>query len=398
MLEPITLRVFAEADRSDVQARAADQAKADPERFLRAYVAHPESFGGRYVCTDLMKETFADYAASREARGRYNAPVHNPAAVLAAEQFRRTLAAARPSERDTAVFLTGMPGAGKTSRVLQAGDLSPSFQLVYEGQLNSPDATRAKVGGALDAGLRPLILAVLPRPETALQNTFTRFDTVGRGASINVMASIQEGLADALKRLDRDFGSRIDIRVMDVRDQARPLALEGKRGILEIEKELSNGSVALRLQAALEQHRRAGSITEDCYRQAIGEAPRALDRGVAGSLSAIGRDPGDRSEGPRGAEQAPVLKAADAAKAAHFLSLSRAQALTSDVPAFRDAWAQLDLVRAAAANRHPNDPAKSERQVEAARQQIADNFRQGREIVPATVDAVKPPRVPDRER
>ena len=88
------------------------------------YVADPRSFGGRYIAADLFKETFAAYAESRESRNRYNAPVHNSAAVLSAEQFRRVLRQADDPARDTVVLLTGIPGAGKTSSVLAGGGLS----------------------------------------------------------------------------------------------------------------------------------------------------------------------------------------------------------------------------------------------------------------------------------
>src|SRR3546814_14958650 len=88
-LEPIRVLEFADADRADVQRRVVDAVQAAPERFLTDYAARPGTFGGRYVCADAMKELLPEYTASREARGRYNAPVHNAAAVLAAEQYRR---------------------------------------------------------------------------------------------------------------------------------------------------------------------------------------------------------------------------------------------------------------------------------------------------------------------
>ena len=63
--------------------------EGDPERFLKRYVEHPESHDGRYISADLFKEMFDEFAQSKEARGRYNTPVHNAAAVLSAEQFRK---------------------------------------------------------------------------------------------------------------------------------------------------------------------------------------------------------------------------------------------------------------------------------------------------------------------
>lgn len=79
----------------------------DPEPFLRAYAADARSFGGRYVSADLFKEQFYLFNASNESRNRYNAPVHNAAAVLASEQLRRVLIDRSDPRRDTFVFLTG---------------------------------------------------------------------------------------------------------------------------------------------------------------------------------------------------------------------------------------------------------------------------------------------------
>ena len=115
-LSPIILREFDEPDRVAVQAEVVRAVLADPERFLQRYLDHPDSHQGRYVSADLFKEMFDQFAESKEARGRYNAPVHNAAAVLSAEQFRRGLEKGR-AEGTSVWFLTGIPGAGKTSRV-----------------------------------------------------------------------------------------------------------------------------------------------------------------------------------------------------------------------------------------------------------------------------------------
>lgn len=85
-------------------------------------------------------------------------------------------------------------------------------------------------------------------------------------------------------------------------------------------------------------------------------------------------------------------------RAEAFLTLTRAQAVATGDPALRIAWQNLDTVQRAATSARPGDPALATKMVETARQQIAEQFRQGREIVPVAVDAVKTPRAPDRER
>ena len=71
--------------------------ETDPEPFLAAYRVHPDTHGGRYVAADMMKEVFPEFSASREGRTTYNIPLHNSAAVLASEQFRRAVEGHEPS-------------------------------------------------------------------------------------------------------------------------------------------------------------------------------------------------------------------------------------------------------------------------------------------------------------
>src|SRR4051794_6178719 len=106
-VEPIIRRTFPQTDRAAVQEHIAQLVERDPEIFLRRYVADPRSCQGRYVNSDLMKETFPVYAQSPQARSYFNAVVHNAAAVLASEQFRRAIRHDADPARDTVIFLTG---------------------------------------------------------------------------------------------------------------------------------------------------------------------------------------------------------------------------------------------------------------------------------------------------
>ena len=273
MAEEIRRNTYAEADRMRVQEEVARAVETNAERFLTAYQAHPESFGGRYICADLFKETFPQYAASKEARNRYNGPVHNAAAVLSAEHYRHTIADPSRPERNTVIFLTGSPGAGKTSSILSAGELPPHVKAVFEGQLANPATTLPKIQQALDTGLRPVIFAVHAKPETALANTFHRFETLGRGAGVNVMATIQGGLPAGLEAVREHFGSAVEIKFIDNRDSANRSVLVGWHNLELLRSEGNYEQIKHRLTTALEQHRAAGTITEACYRQASGAAP-----------------------------------------------------------------------------------------------------------------------------
>lgn len=309
---------FAHGDRQTAQAQAIKAVETDAPRLMDRYRELPEAHAGRYVGADLAKELFADYNQSREARNRYNAPVHNSAAVLAAQLFEQAVLDHSHPERSRAVFLTGSPGAGKTTTVLRQGELDPNIAVVYEGQMFRAEQSYPKLDAALAQGLKPEIIAVQPRPETALENTFNRFDHVGRGASINVMAQIQGELAEGLRQIHAKYGDRVDLRVIDARQVAQhgqATEYKGWQHLQLLQSEGSRDAIKERLAAELERHRAAGTITDACYRQAAGLAPareQLTDRRMG-----PGHDPdAERIEhkphAPLSAEQARVLIATTA--------------------------------------------------------------------------------------
>lgn len=304
MLEPIRAREFKEADRAAVQDRAIAAVMADPEKLLAGYVNDPRSFGGRYVNSDLMKEQFPDYAASPAARGRYDLAVHNPAAVLAAEQFRRAIADTRDPSRTDAVFLTGMPGAGKSFAVQQPdGGIPPAARVLYEGQLSNPAQAIEKVGQAVAAGLKPEVIAILPDPIAAFERTMVRFNQVGRGAPIAALTNIHEGMPASLRALDAEFRDTVTIIVHDVQKSGERHKLDFEAGIAAWEKELQNGPLRQRLLNALDGLRTDPRFTDDFERQAHGQAPlaehRSMERRGPESGQQGGQGPVVREEGGR---------------------------------------------------------------------------------------------------
>jgi hypothetical protein len=275
-LSPILRRSFAEQDRAEAQERIITAVEGDAERFLRAYAQLPDSFEGRYISADLFKETFAIYAASAEARGRYNAAAHNAAAVLSAAQFERALQGAGAD----GVFLTGVPGSGKTTTVLAGGKLPAGVRFVFEGQLSRPQTGMEKLTAAIRAGVAPTITAVLARPEEALANTFTRFETLGRGASVALMAEIAGELPQGLEAIRARFGDAVKLQVIDVRDRAAPKTYRGWTAIEVLREEGNREQIAGRLARALERARRDNRVSADTYDQAIGRPPFAGYRGL----------------------------------------------------------------------------------------------------------------------
>ena len=292
-LEPIKRLVFSDPDKMRVQSEAAASAESFTERHIARYRGLDGAFGGRYIAADLFKETFADYATGREGRAKYNVAVHNASAVLSAELFRRVLS--EPGGQGRAIFLTGIPGAGKTTSVLVQGKLSPDTRLVFEGQMWRPESTFPKLQQAIDAGVEPVLMVVHPRPEYALQNTFKRFREIGRGAAIETMANIQGGLPDGLTAVRERFGDSVQLIVHDIRDPDRRRQLVGWDNLPVLRSEGSREQIQHRLVAELERARGQGIAAPDVVRQALGDAPdhRGVGREPAAEDGRAGpqRDP-----------------------------------------------------------------------------------------------------------
>jgi len=269
-LEEILRRGYTVPDIAAAELNAIESTQFDPDKHISAYLADERSFNGRYVCADLFKETFADtYAVSTESRGRYNGAVHNSAAVLAAEQYRRMLSADEP-DRTKVVFLTGSPGAGKTSSVLGSGELDPDIRVLFEGQMSNPKTATDKIQQALDAGLGVHIIAVHPLPENALDNTLNRFYQEGRGASVDVMARIQGGLSESLEAIRERFGDAVSLTVIDRRDFENSIELSGWEHLPVLASEGNYEQIRERLRSTIEQYREQGIIDERAYQQATG--------------------------------------------------------------------------------------------------------------------------------
>ena len=270
-IEPIIRRKFLQTDRADVQEQVSRAVESDPGRFLAAFRRDSRSFQGRYVNSDLMKEMFPEYNASKGHRNRYNLPVHNAAAVLAAAQFRAAIADDSIPERINALFLTGVPGAGKTSAVLANRSQFPrDTRVVYEGQLADPVNALPKFEAALGRGLNTEIVVIHISPEQALANTILRFEREGRGATIEAMARIQGYLPSGLKQIQAHFRDEVRFTVLDKRDIIVVEEL-GWKAISLLESEGNYEHIKQKLTHFLEIQYAAKLITQAAYEQALGQ-------------------------------------------------------------------------------------------------------------------------------
>lgn len=132
-----------------------------------------------------------------------------------------------------------------------------------------------KIQAVLDAGLTPLIKVVHANPEIALQHTFNRFNELGRGAGINIMATIQGSLPNGLQKLYEEVGELVKLEIFDSRKSNNPKKIIGWQYLDILKSEGDYATIKQRLETELERARNSNSISEDCYCQAAGKAPHS---------------------------------------------------------------------------------------------------------------------------
>ena len=297
-------RSFDAADRQSVQNEAIASAITNTEKHISDYKRHPNSYAGRYVATDLFKETFPAFRDSREARNRYNVPVHNAAAVLASEQLRRRLDQAPAPDARNVLLLTGAPGAGKTTSMLASGVFPEGHRAVYEGQVARPEIAFQKIEQALQRGYSPTIAVAHATPIDALRNTLHRFHHDGRGASVRAIADIQGALPTTLQTVrERYSKDEVSFLIFDNRDRSKPHILVGWNHLSILRSEGHREEIEQTLRDELERQWRGGLISVEAFRQAHGAASLGpyLGLGRAGSAEQQAHDarpglsPGDRA-------------------------------------------------------------------------------------------------------
>ncbi|MDM0036826.1 zeta toxin family protein [Variovorax sp. J22P271] len=375
-MESIQRREFAQLDRAQVQEEVIRAVEANPEPFIERYKAHPDNFGGRYVCADNFKDTFDQFRASPDARNRYNTPVHNAAAVLSSELYRRMLRDDSDPGRNEVIFLTGVPGAGKTSKVLSAG-VPPRTRVVFEGQLNRPEPSMEKMQAAIDAGLRPTIVAVQVTPEVALGRTFKRFEEYGRGASIAVMADIQGGLPEGLRKIHDRFGDSVGLIIHDGRIDGQHKEFHGWEHVKQLSQEGNHERIAQRLRTELDRYKAEGRISEACYRQANGDAPLPRFAGLEQESSSRVKQDVDRRELPQGNREAHPVAGERPPRALAFERLTEAEGLAQH-PELTGAYRELAAKRAEAAQQFPRNDQAQAAHLGAARADIQRRLDDGR--------------------
>lgn len=298
-MEKIALRGFTDPVKIEAEAKSIELATQHTEKVLSDYAARPDTYGGRYVCADSFKEQMPGFSQSRESRSALNGAVHNAAAVLSSEQYRRMVDKGPEPGQDTVYFVTGIPGAGKSSTVAGAV-VEGSAAVVFEGQMSRPEPTMKKIEQALEKGFKVEIVAVHVAPEVALARTNSRYldPGNGRGASLSVMADIQGNLPAGLRQIREQFGDQVGLSVLD-NNPGRQKLHTGWQSIRELEKEGTRDDIHSRLAAALDAGHQAGRYSSGFYLQAAGREPRSHAAGPGPQDGRSIEAHGDRSRLPQ---------------------------------------------------------------------------------------------------
>lgn len=193
----------------DAEAYIIKDAEENEEAHIEKYNELESSHNGKYICADLMKETFPIYTESVESRKIYSGVIHNSCACLAAEAFERQV---KNPEIERCIFLAGVPGAGK-SYLIQSLEFTNQLgnnTMVYEGDITTP-SIKEKMQMLKDQDKDIMLLIVNPTIELAQSNAIRRHFEIGRGASSQTMARIMSKLPNAVKELNEEFDLTVGI-------------------------------------------------------------------------------------------------------------------------------------------------------------------------------------------
>lgn len=295
---------FNDPELAKVQDSTVTRATQDAQGLIEDYKAMDNTFNGRYVSSDMFKEVFTDYNQSPQNRSKFNEAVKGASEHLASELFKQTLQNQPAEGKDTVVLLTGATGSGKTSTILNDGELEANVALVYENELSDQyekQDTLAKVEQALNAGYKVDVVAVHPKAEQALENTWKRFKDLndGRGATIDSIAKAQANTHDSLKAIGDRFGDKVNLTVVDKTGGNADLKKQvgwDKLGILKSEG--NEKQILDKLEKHLAQEYKKGSIDYETLRQSAGTDEKAkqissrLDRqtGISSNPNERGRE------------------------------------------------------------------------------------------------------------
>lgn len=287
-----------------IEARFAKQIEGDIDGAMAQYANLEGAEGGRLLNTDIARELSPEYRADRTQ----SSAVHEPASYLVKRMYEQKLAEAPGEGQDAKVlFSAGGTGAGKSTALDALSKVDDSVaraQIIYDTNMNTLDSALRRVDQALAAGKKVNIAYVWRDPVDALVNgALPRAQRMGRTVPLHEHAKTHVGAAKVVKQIAERYAGdeRVSIQVIDNSHGKGKARL----GSIDQVPDLEYNRVREDLDAALEEARRSGAISDAVYRGTKGD-----DAGRPGSR---GMEPQSRAGDGRQPEPSDQVTAADRA-------------------------------------------------------------------------------------
>ena len=242
------------------------------------YAALPSTNGGRILNTDDAREMSPEYRADRTR----SADVHEPSSALVKQMYAEKLSQPTPPGMDnTVLFTAGGTGAGKTTGLQMAREVSPTIrdaEMVYDTNMNSFDSADKKIDQALKAGRKVGIVYTYRDPVEAMEGgalkRASRMEAemgTGRTVPIDEHFKTHMGSRDVMERLQSKYGDDHRFHMMVIDNSRGPGNANVVSGLDKLPR-LDHNEVRKGLSDALEKAYRSGSISQAIYEGTRGNA------------------------------------------------------------------------------------------------------------------------------
>jgi hypothetical protein len=242
------------------------------------YAALPSTNGGRILNTDDAREMSPEYRADRTR----SADVHEPSSAFVKQMYAEKLSQPTPPGMDnTVLFTAGGTGAGKTTGLQMAREVSPTIrdaEMVYDTNMNSFDSADKKIDQALKAGRKVGIVYTYRDPVEAMEGgalkRASRMESemgTGRTVPIDEHFRTHMGSRDVMDRLQAKYGDDHRFHMMVIDNSRGPGNANVVSGLDKLPR-LDHNEVRKGLSDALEKAYRSGSISQAIYEGTRGNA------------------------------------------------------------------------------------------------------------------------------
>jgi hypothetical protein len=277
---------------------------------VKQYIADNSKGGVLNIAADAARELFPGYVADRTGQ---NADVEGAANMIADAAFRTALSVPPEPGKEAVRISVASPGSGKTTGLGTPGADQVGLNVETIGANYA--SLRSRVQAILDSGRQPQIQwTFVDDPAKTVERMIYRaaghdgVPGIGRPVPVSYMIQAYDTLPDNLERLERDFGDKVNIGVVDN---------SGPKGSAEWYPETENkldhfisaarqwqGRTKEVMDAELEKLRAARKIPNNIYRAATAVESRATDRGTAQGQSGSGVESGgNRGVSPAGGRE-----------------------------------------------------------------------------------------------